>query len=267
MAELRTVDLETDSVSVIIPTWNSSRFILATLDSVCAQTFPPLEILVCDDASTDETESLVSNYPDSRVRWLPAVKRAGLPGFSRNRGIAIAKGRWLAFLDHDDVWYPEKLNSQLAQIMRDGSQASSTEAWRFFPGHKRIELLARKSTCLISFETLLSCNYVVCSSALVHQSLFTKVGMFPNNILYQDYAMWLRISCYTDFSFVGLPLVRYRDDAEVSIRKNKTPELQRQLDVMVDFQSWLVGSSVHNKIYIEKLAKTRVEWLTSVFDN
>lgn len=249
-----------DTVSVIIPTWNSANFLNATLDSVCAQTHPVLEILVCDDASTDTTSNLVATYPDPRVKWLPACDRAGSAGPSRNRGIRAARGSWLAFLDHDDVWYPEKLRLQLAQLAIDGCKASSTEAWRFFPGCEGIERLTHKSACRLDFEELLNCNYVVCSSVLLSRSLIEHIGSFPDHILYTDYAMWLRASCYTEFSFIEEPLVRYRDQPQTSIRNNAVPESQRQLDVLRDFLNWISYKNIASKNDIIASVEQRIRW-------
>lgn len=101
----------TPSVSVIIPAYNSLPVIFATLDSVLAQTFDDLEIIVVDDGSTDGTAQAVTGY-DPRIRVL-RQENQGIAG-ARNAGLAAARGKFFAFFDHDDIWHPGKLEAQLA---------------------------------------------------------------------------------------------------------------------------------------------------------
>src|SRR5262245_1813867 len=105
--------LENPKISVIIPTWNRAQSVKRAISSALRQTHPPHEILVCDDGSTDNTEEVVRAMGDSRVRWI-AGPHAGCPAVPRNRGIAASKGDWIAFLDSDDAWLPEKLEAQIA---------------------------------------------------------------------------------------------------------------------------------------------------------
>ncbi len=92
-------------VSVIIPTWNAAATIKTAVLSALRQTYPPLEILVCEDGSTDNSKEIVESLNDARVRWLTGP-HAGQPAIPRNRGIRKATGQWLAFLDSDDEWLP-----------------------------------------------------------------------------------------------------------------------------------------------------------------
>jgi glycosyltransferase involved in cell wall biosynthesis len=100
-------------VSVIIPTYNSANYLTQAVDSVLAQTFRDNEILVVDDGSTDETEDVMRRY-NSPVRYI-RQKNGGVAS-ARNRGIAESRGRYIAFLDADDTWYPIKLERQLAAL-------------------------------------------------------------------------------------------------------------------------------------------------------
>src|SRR4051794_13419670 len=101
-----------NSVSVIIPTWNRAATLGPAIQSVLNQTYPPREVLVCDDGSTDNSVDVVAQLDDQRIRWLPGG-RGGRPAIPRNRGIGAATGEWLAFLDSDDEWLPDKLERQL----------------------------------------------------------------------------------------------------------------------------------------------------------
>jgi glycosyltransferase involved in cell wall biosynthesis len=101
------------NVSVIIPTYNYARFVGEAVDSVLAQTLPPLEVIVVDDGSTDGTAEVLARYGD-RIRVL-RQKNAGV-AMARNAGIAAARGEYLAFLDSDDAWYPRKLELQMQRF-------------------------------------------------------------------------------------------------------------------------------------------------------
>src|SRR6266852_2057654 len=103
-------------VSVVIPAHNSQRYIVATFDSIIAQKHRPLEILVVDDGSTDSTRQIVREY-GPEVRLIEQAQR-GHPA-ARNSGIRAAKGEFLAFLDHDDLWTPDKLEHQIACFEHD----------------------------------------------------------------------------------------------------------------------------------------------------
>ena len=102
-------------ISVVIPAYNHGRFLREAIDSVLAQTYAPLEIIVVDDGSTDDTEQIVRSYGD-RVRYI-RQQNAGV-GAARNNGIANARGEYVAFLDSDDLWLPEKLAVQVEYMRR-----------------------------------------------------------------------------------------------------------------------------------------------------
>jgi glycosyltransferase involved in cell wall biosynthesis len=110
-------------VSVIIPLFNKAPYIQRALDSVRAQTFVDFEVIVVDDGSTDDGGSLATAYSDSRIRTI-AQKNAG-PGAARNRGIAEARGEYLAFLDADDEWMPGFLATSLALLTKYGPEVTA----------------------------------------------------------------------------------------------------------------------------------------------
>jgi len=228
------------SVSVIIPTWNRAGTVVAAIESALNQTYAPLEVLVCDDASTDDTEARVRQMSDPRVRWLPGP-RGGRPAIPRNRGMAAARGEWLALLDSDDEWVPDKLRAQIDAVRSSGRLASCTNAWRIVAGVRQPGPLYSGSPSVLGYETMFIGNMVVTSSALIHRSLLPMVEGFPEAKILtaiEDYALWLRVSTLTEFDCLATPLVLYRDDPATSVRAEGLTGRDQPVEILDDFLAW-----------------------------
>ncbi len=232
-----------DGISVVIPVWNRAEQLAVAVRSALAQSTPPREVLVCDDGSTDGTEEFARRLAreDPRVRWI-AGERIGRPAVPRNRGIAQAAGEWIAFLDSDDRWMPSKLERQLARARRDAVRAVATNAERIGADGAGAGILLRWPSDRIRLRDLLRMNPVVCSSALLHRSLFAAVEGFPEPeplTAVEDYALWWRVATQTDFAFIDEPLVAYRDAPDESLRGRWSPASGpgREL-ILRDFLDW-----------------------------
>mgnify|MGYP000713358921 FL=1 len=110
-------------VSIIMPSWNTARFIRESIDSVRNQTYTNWELLIVDDCSTDNTDEIVASYSDERIRYFKNEKNSGA-ALTRNRAMREARGEWIAFLDSDDLWTTEKLERQL-QFMKENNYVFS----------------------------------------------------------------------------------------------------------------------------------------------
>lgn len=214
-------------VSIIIPTYNRSEIVPETLDSVAAQTMQNFEVIVCDDGSTDDMESIVKNY-DKRFRIL-RLQHKGLPAIARNAGIISARGQFLAFLDSDDVWMPEKLEKQLLFAKRFPDLGLiGTNAYFMRGKEKTEELYFESSTTFHTniIEELLFRNLFICSSVLVKAHLIKKTGLFcEEHILKpaEDYDLWMRFAAIADCGYIAEPLLWYRTNQQVSVSMNHNP--------------------------------------------
>jgi teichuronic acid biosynthesis glycosyltransferase TuaG len=245
-----------EEISVIIPTWNRAATIVQAVRSVLEQSHPVTEILVCDDGSSDETKKILTDLNNKKVKFIEGA-RAGRPAIPRNRGIEKAKGEWIAFLDSDDIWLPEKIEKQIALVKKMSCLAVSSNAFRVLPGKGKVSPYLSIDKEKISFADLIRTNLVICSSAMLHRSLVEKLKGFPeseNLKAIEDYALWLRVSTQTDFAYCKEPLVDYTDDASNSIRVDAKENVQRE-SVMQDFFNWTKANNVsHEKIQLAKKA-------------
>lgn len=106
-------------VSIIMPSWNTGRFIAESIQSVINQTYQKWELLIVDDCSTDNTDAVVASFTDERIRYFHNAHNSGA-ALTRNYALREAKGEWIAFLDSDDLWLPEKLEKQLNFMNQNG---------------------------------------------------------------------------------------------------------------------------------------------------
>lgn len=230
------------NISVVIPVYNRADLLRETLASVLTQTVSDLEVLVCDDGSQEDIGAVVASFADHRLILLPGL-HSGLPAVPRNRGIVAARGRWVAFLDSDDLWLPHKLELQLAAAERLGCRAVCADAHRLHPDQGRCGLYLGQSLTgeRLGFSGLLQDNLVIASSALLQRSLFDQIGGFPEDPrlrALEDYACWLRAAVCTAFAVVTEPLLDYRDDPGASIRSQGRSYWQERNLVLGDFIRW-----------------------------
>lgn len=197
-------------VSVIIPTYNSAHYLGAAVKSVLEQTFTDYEILVIDDGSTDKTEEVIKQFGDS-VRYIRQANQG--VSVARNHGIKECVGKYVAFLDADDVWMPAKLEKQIVALeSASDSKACYTEYISVSDDMKPTELKRFRTNGSVLSDLLLRGNVVGPPSALMcERELFERLGGFDSSLsLCADWEMWIRLSLLTDLFFLKEPLVKYR---------------------------------------------------------
>ena len=243
-------------ISVVIPTYNRAKDLMIAIDSVLKQSYPVLEILVCDDGSNDQSKELVLAINNSLVKWIDCGKNGG-PAIPRNIGIKQSKGNWIAFLDSDDEWQSNKVEEQISQATKLNCKAVSSNAYKVKANSKKTNYLEFDNT-IISFEDLLKTNFVICSSMMVHRSVFDIVNGFPEKtefVAIEDYCLWLKVTTLTPIAYVNKPLVNYLDNPTLSIRANdKSVAIQRKL-ILKELISWLNLQSFLNKEDYIRLVK------------
>jgi teichuronic acid biosynthesis glycosyltransferase TuaG len=177
-------------VSIITPVFNSANFIAATIQSVLNQTYPHWEMILVDDVSNDNSVKIIQSFSDSRIKLIQLTKNSG-PAVARNKAIAAATGRFIAFIDSDDLWLPEKLDKQL-QFMLSKKAAVTHTAYEVIdikgiPTGKIIH-----APEILSYNQLLNYNYIGCLTGIYDTEQTGKVFM-PEIPKRQDYGLWLAI--------------------------------------------------------------------------
>lgn len=209
--------------------------------SVLHQTYPPYEVLVCDDGSTDDTEQVVRSIEDPRIRWINGP-HSGRPAVPRNRGIDVCGGDWVAFLDSDDVWLPERLETQVSALSGTQLGAICSNAYREVGG-VRVGILIHETRGILGFGDLVRDNKVVCSSMLVARQVLHRTGGFPESTALrvgEDFCLWMKVSKITPIGFVDEPLVIYRDEPLSSVRLGSPSLIQLRLHVLEEYMRWRI---------------------------
>lgn len=186
-------------VSVVIPTYNHARFLGRALQSVLDQTYAHWEAIVIDNHSTDNTDEVMRSFPDPRITCLK-IHNNGVIAASRNAGIRAAKGEWVAFLDSDDLWYPEKLETALKGIQEDTSiDVCSTDEIQVNVATGCRHLLKYGPYRPDFYRTLLlRGNRLSPSATLVKREFLTGNGLFFREnkefVTVEDYDFWMLLA-------------------------------------------------------------------------
>lgn len=197
-----------DLVSIIMPSYNTGQYIAESIQSVRNQTYTNWELIIVDDCSTDNTDESVAPYlSDRRICFIKNEKNSGA-AVSRNRALREAKGRWVAFLDSDDLWMPEKLEKQVEFMEKNNLHFSYTAYEEIdersepvnvvVKGPGRVKKLGMYAYCWPGCLTVMYDRNVV--------GLIQIEDIKKNN----DYAMWLKVCKKADCYFFPMVLARYR---------------------------------------------------------
>ncbi|UTJ07345.1 glycosyltransferase family 2 protein [Arcobacter roscoffensis] len=198
------------TVSIITPSYNSKEVISRTIDSVLSQTYQNWEMIIVDDVSKDNSNEIIKEYTekDNRIKLINLDKNSG-PAVARNKAIAEAKGRYIAFLDADDLWKPKKLEKQIS-FMTEKDCALSYSSYETMTEEGKLLDKVIMPPSKLSYKDLLKTNYIGCLTAIYDTQKVGKVYM-PLIKKRQDYGLWLKILKKTDYAYcIEEPLATYR---------------------------------------------------------
>ena len=249
------------NVSVIIPTYNRKNFLKRALHSVSNQTFVPHEIIVVDDGSSDGTKDWVQErFPYVRYIY---QDNSGVSS-ARNAGIREAKGSWIAFLDSDDEWMPNKLEQQKGVVnsFQKAWLCHTNEIW-IRNGVRVNQMKKHQKYGGDIFENCLDICRISPSSVLIKKEVFEMVGLFDESLkVCEDYDLWLRITAVLPVIFLDQPLIiKYGGHADQLSRVDSGIEKYRitSLEKILNTNSLSISQS--------KIAKSQLIKKLKIFSN
>jgi glycosyltransferase involved in cell wall biosynthesis/predicted O-methyltransferase YrrM len=235
-------------ISVIIPAYNSDKTIIQAIESVFNQTFKALEVIVVDDGSTDNIKNLLLPYIEKGViKYF--FKENGGPSSARNLGIQKVEGEFVAFLDADDYWHPEKLSKQIDILNKNPksivcyTEVSLVDEEGRINEVTRNKITSQKSGYVLPYFILH--NIVTLSSAMVRVDVLKSIESFDedrNIIFVEDYNLWLKLAPMGEFIAINEPLTLYRN-TKINISK---PNYKKVIKI---FYKNMINSKIKFKIW------------------
>ena len=225
-------------VSVITPAYNASATIGDTIESVLSQTFSDFEMIIIDDGSSDDTANVVHRFKDNRIIYIYQTSKERSE--ARNNGIKNAKGKYIAFLDADDTWFPEKLEKQIKLfevspglgLVYSDLYLVEDNTLRIIVQYSKIRKLFRGH---VPSRIMLEENFIQSPTPIVRREVFDNVGYFdPDLNPCEDIDMWIRIIARYAVDFVDQPLAYYRIHPNQTSWKNKPDILFESTHKLID---------------------------------
>ncbi|MBL8495637.1 MAG: glycosyltransferase [Rhodocyclaceae bacterium] len=195
-------------VSIIVPAYNAETYLRETLDSALGQTYSNCEIIVVDDGSTDSTLAILAEYGE-KIRVIRQQNRGS--ACARNAGVAAAHGEWIAFLDADDIWLPEKTAKQIASCGEFAISHTDSVCFGETLEHELLRSSFEPPYAGKVLKQLLVINFITNSTVMVRRDVFNRFGGFDETyVTCEDWALWLRICAENELGYLSDPVVRYR---------------------------------------------------------
>lgn len=256
--------METVTVSIILPLYNGEEFIGETLDSIAQQSFTASELIIVDDGSTDDSCNIIkrissdSEYPILSNLQILSKKNGGVAS-ARNFGVQAAKGKYLAFIDQDDLWLPQKLERQIAALESSKAVWCYSSYLRFYADGKE---KTRKRGSSDRIETLRSLVFgklfIPPSTVLIEKSICEKEGGFVSEFIPSDeWDLFLTLAEKYAPSYCSEVLVRFRSHAASTAKKQKRKIFDAQLKVLEKHFSALKANGFQSDA---KKRKANVLW-------
>lgn len=223
-------------VSIITPSYNTAKFISETIRCVQKQTYKDWEMIIVDDCSTDETDFVIEEFlDDSRIRYFKNEKNSGA-AVSRNRALKEAKGKWIAFLDSDDLWVPEKLEKQIRFMNENNYHFSYTNYIEIDEDGKSQGVFVTGPQ-KISKITMYAFNFMGCLTVMYDRNY---IGLIQIKDLKKrnDYAMWVKVVKMCPAYLLDENLAKYRIRKSGSIMNRERNPLGR---IKFNYELWHIS--------------------------
>jgi len=226
--------MQNTMVSIIMPSYKSERFIAQAIESVISQTYTNWEMIIVDDKSPDNANVIIKSYieKDKRIQLIELEQNSG-PAVARNKAILESKGRYIAFLDSDDMWIATKLEKQILWMQTKKCALSYTSYFIIDESGKEQGVFITKEQ--VSYWDLLKTNSIGCLTVIYDTDTLGKVLM-PNIIKKQDYALWLKILKQIDNGYGMLEPLAYYRIVENSVSRNKFAGLKYLWNIYRDLE-------------------------------
>ena len=233
-------------VSIITPSYNSEKYISKTIESVLAQSYQNWEMIIVDDCSTDNSLEITEAYTkkDSRIKSIRLKRNSG-PAQARNKAIKEASGKYIAFLDSDDIWFPDKLEKQII-FLTENHLVITYSAYETMDENSKY-INTRNIQRTITYKDMLKSNHIGNLTGIYDTEFFGKVSMQEHG--HEDYILWLALLKQIE-STKGIPesLAKYRITSN-SISSNKLKVLKWQWHIYRDIEKLGIFQSAYTMMW------------------
>ncbi len=248
---MKTTKNETAFVSIIMPTYNQANYIKAAIDSVLEQNYLAFELIVIDNYSTDATSDVVHSFNNVRIKYFK-FDNQGVIAAARNYGVKQAKGSILAFLDSDDIWFSEMLNSQVKLLSNEVALVSSS----FEPiGNTTIcrhhlNYIKENDVKTLQYKDIIHANPIMTSSVVLYKANFEHSGGFDESSNFrfiEDWELWLRLAVKKKIIINGAKLLQYRISSKTD-RDLRDVKIRTLLIMKKHFDLNYINESMYKKL-------------------
>lgn len=242
-------------VSIIIPTHNRSELLKKAISSVLDQTFKDWEAIIVDDHSTDNTREVVDGFGEEKIKYIKNMGKNG-PSVARNKGIAVASGEYVAFLDDDDEWLPKKLEKQIAILDSCTKDVCGIYSNRLMINKLTGETYSENPGARTLRGNLLSQlmikNPIHTSTLVVKRECFDQIGYFDESMQYmEDRDLFIRLSMNWDIEYLDEPLTKAYFHGGEHLSRNLEGQTQGREIILDRYQSYFrKNKKIWSKLYI-----------------
>ncbi|MBR3280735.1 MAG: glycosyltransferase family 2 protein [Clostridia bacterium] len=233
-------------VSIVIPVYNAEKFLDDTIKCVLGQTYTNWEVLLINDCSKDKSKEIAQKYLNEKIKWFDQEKNGG-PAIARNKGIELAKGRYICYLDADDLWNKEKLEKQV-NFMQEKDCEFSFTGYEFansegVPNGKKVYVPEK-----ITYKQALKNTTIWTTTAMFDMKKLTKEDIYMIDVKSEDTATWWKILKKIDYAYGLNEILAYYRRTEGTLSSNKFQAIKRIWNLYRNVEHLNLFSSCYNFI-------------------